>query len=121
MSKIKAGKTRQTQGPRPDAQQVIKIARDRGVPITEDRQLLKTLGQIELYQSPEVYRAVAEIINFVYKADELCPAPAAPAEAQTVDTPEGTVRLDGVDFSGLHPETLADLPIVPPADEDQQD
>ena len=119
MSKIR--NTRQTHESRLDSQQVIKIARDSGVPVTEDRKLLKALGQIEIYQSPEVYQAVAEILNFVYQADEHCPAPAARAEAQTVETPEGTVRLDGVDFSTLHPETLADLPRVSPRDEGRQD
>lgn len=50
------------------AEEIIRLAGDNGVPLTEDRDLVEVLSQVELNQEiPEVlYRAVAEVIAFAY-------------------------------------------------------
>ncbi len=50
------------------AEQIIEIARAHGIPIQEDEELVEFLSMMDLYQEipPELYRAVAEILVFVY-------------------------------------------------------
>ena len=50
------------------AEQIIEIARKHGVPIQEDKELVEFLSMLDLYQEipPELYRAVAEILAFIY-------------------------------------------------------
>lgn len=51
------------------AEKIIQIAREYNVPIKDDPQLIEVLSTLDLYQEipPELYRAVAEILVFVYR------------------------------------------------------
>ena len=51
------------------AERIIELAREHGVPIREDKNLVEVLSTIGLYQEipPELYRAVAEVLAFIYK------------------------------------------------------
>ncbi|HIJ60395.1 MAG TPA: flagellar biosynthesis protein FlhB [Nitrospirae bacterium] len=51
------------------AEKIISIAKEYKVPLKEDPQLVEILSTLDLYQEipPELYRAVAEILAFVYK------------------------------------------------------
>lgn len=50
------------------ADRIIEIARENNIPIKEDKVLIELLSSLELYQEipPELYKAVAEILAFVY-------------------------------------------------------
>jgi len=51
------------------ADKIIELARSHGVPIREDRTMVEVLSALELYEDipPELYKAVAEILAFIYK------------------------------------------------------
>ncbi len=51
------------------AKNIVNIAKKRGVPIKEDKDLVQMLSQIELNKEipPKLYKAVAEIFSFIYK------------------------------------------------------
>jgi flagellar biosynthesis protein len=51
------------------AKKIISLARKNGVPIHEDRNLVEVLSAIDLYEEipAELYKAVAEILAFIYK------------------------------------------------------
>ncbi|HAK88297.1 MAG: flagellar biosynthesis protein FlhB [Nitrospirae bacterium GWC2_46_6] len=51
------------------AEQILKVAKDHKVPIKDDPQLVEVLSTLDLHQEipPELYRAVAEILAFVYR------------------------------------------------------
>lgn len=51
------------------ADRIIELARSHGVPIREDRTMVEVLSALELYEDipPELYKAVAEILAFIYK------------------------------------------------------
>ncbi len=51
------------------AEKILQLAREYGIPIKEDVRLVEVLSTLDLYQEipPELYRAVAEILVFVYK------------------------------------------------------
>lgn len=50
------------------AEELLKIASEHGIPITEDTELIELLSMLDLYQDipPEMYKAVSEILLFVY-------------------------------------------------------
>ncbi len=50
------------------AEKIIEIAKLRGIPIREDRELVEILSSLDLYQEipQDLYKAVAEILAFVY-------------------------------------------------------
>jgi flagellar biosynthesis protein len=52
------------------AEKILQIAREHHIPVREDSRLIEVLSQLDLYQEipPELYRAVAEILAFVYRA-----------------------------------------------------
>ncbi len=54
------------------AERIVSIAREHGIPIHEDRQLVEILSALDLYQEipPELYRAVAEILAFIYRVSK---------------------------------------------------
>jgi len=54
------------------ADRIIEIAESHGIHINEDRALIDVLSSLDLYQEipPELYRAVAEILVFVYKLNK---------------------------------------------------
>jgi flagellar biosynthesis protein len=51
------------------AEKIIELARQHNIPIREDKNLLQILSRLDLNQEipPDVYRAVAEILAFVYR------------------------------------------------------
>jgi flagellar biosynthesis protein len=51
------------------AEGIIAAAREHGVPLHEDPDLVATLGGLDLETEipPELYRAVAEVLAFIYR------------------------------------------------------
>jgi flagellar biosynthesis protein len=51
------------------ADRIMELAKEHHIPIKEDSQLVEVLAQLDLYQEipPELYRAVAEILAFIYR------------------------------------------------------
>jgi flagellar biosynthesis protein len=51
------------------AEQIIALARQKGIPIREDPDLVQVLCQFDLRQEipPSLYRVVAELLAFVYQ------------------------------------------------------
>lgn len=58
------------------AEKILEMARAHKVPIREDKNLIQVLSRLELEQEipPEVYRAVAEILSFIYRLSRNLPA-----------------------------------------------
>lgn len=50
------------------AEKIMALARERGIPVHDDPALVEILSTLELNQEipPHVYKAVAEILGFVY-------------------------------------------------------
>ncbi|MEW6603021.1 MAG: EscU/YscU/HrcU family type III secretion system export apparatus switch protein [Nitrospirota bacterium] len=50
------------------AEKIIELAKAHGIPLQEDKELVEFLSMLDLYQEipPDLYRAVAEILAFVY-------------------------------------------------------
>lgn len=53
------------------AERIVALAREHDIPIREDRDLVAVLAQLDLNREipPELYRAVAELLAFVYRAN----------------------------------------------------
>lgn len=51
------------------AERIIEIARQHNIPIKDDPELVEVLSTLDLYQEipPDLYKAVAEILAFVYR------------------------------------------------------
>lgn len=51
------------------AERIIEIAKEYNIPLKEDKQIVEVLASLDLYQEipPALYRAVAEILAFVYR------------------------------------------------------
>ncbi len=51
------------------AEKILQIAREYNIPLREDPILVDALSTLDLYQEipPELYRAVAEVLAFVYR------------------------------------------------------
>jgi flagellar biosynthesis protein len=51
------------------AEKILQIAKEYNIPLKEDPQLVEVLSTLDLYEEipPELYRAVAEILAFVYR------------------------------------------------------
>ncbi len=54
------------------ADRIIALAREHGVPIREDRNLVEALSTLDLDSEipPELYKAVAEVLAFIYRLSE---------------------------------------------------
>lgn len=54
------------------AEKIVKTAEDNGVPLKEDSDLINYLMSLNLYEEipSELYPAIAEILAFIYKANE---------------------------------------------------
>lgn len=52
------------------AEQILELARQHDVPIRQDRDLVQVLSRLDLEEEipPQLYRAVAEILAFIYLA-----------------------------------------------------
>ena len=50
------------------ADRILEVARHHGIPIRQDRDLVQVLASLDLYQEipPDLYKAVAEILAFLY-------------------------------------------------------
>ena len=55
------------------AEAIRRAAEDAGVPVREDEGLARALARLRVNQEipPELYTAVAEILAFIYRMDEL--------------------------------------------------
>ena len=51
------------------AEKILLLAREHGIQIREDRDMLEILSTLDLYEEipPELYKAVAEVLAFIYK------------------------------------------------------
>jgi flagellar biosynthesis protein len=51
------------------ADKILEVARENRIPLKEDRQLVEVLSAIDLNREipPELYKAIAEILAFVYR------------------------------------------------------
>jgi flagellar biosynthesis protein len=51
------------------AEKILQIAKEYNIPLKEDPQLVEVLSTLDLHEEipPELYRAVAEILAFVYR------------------------------------------------------
>ncbi len=51
------------------AEKILQIAEEYNIPLKEDHQLVEVLSTLDLYEEipQELYRAVAEILAFVYR------------------------------------------------------
>lgn len=54
------------------AEEIVRVAEESSVPVYKDPSLAKALGQLELGSlvPPELYKAVAEVLVFVYSVDQ---------------------------------------------------
>lgn len=54
------------------AEEIVRVAEESGVSVYKDPTLAKALGQLELGSlvPPELYKAVAEVLVFVYSLDQ---------------------------------------------------
>jgi flagellar biosynthesis protein len=59
------------------ADRILEVARRQGIPIREDRELVQMLASLDLYQEipPDLYKAVAEILAFLYSLNRRAPTP----------------------------------------------
>ena len=55
------------------ADRIIELAKAHNIPIREDRDLVSVLAKLDLDQEipPELYRTIAELLAFVYRANNL--------------------------------------------------
>jgi flagellar biosynthesis protein len=54
------------------AEKIIATAREKGIPLYEDPELVEVLGQLDVNTEiqPELYQAVAEVLIFIYKMNQ---------------------------------------------------
>ena len=54
------------------AERIVSLAREAGIPITEDQDLVECLAQLDWYEEipPPLYHAVAEILAFAYRLNQ---------------------------------------------------
>ena len=54
------------------ARKIIEVAREHGIPIRDDPDLVEVLLKLDLNEEvpPELYQIVAEILSFVYRMNE---------------------------------------------------
>ena len=59
------------------AEKILELARAHNIPVREDKNLVQILSRLDLNQEvpPEVYRAVAEILAFIYRLSKQRPVP----------------------------------------------
>ena len=57
------------------AQRILDIARENGIPLYKDPELVEVLGQLDVGTQiqPDLYHAVAEVLIFIYKMNHCCP------------------------------------------------
>lgn len=62
------------------ADKILEVAREKGIPLYEDPELVEVLGQLDVNTEiqPELYQAVAEVLIFIYKMNQKKKAGAGP-------------------------------------------
>lgn len=62
------------------AERIIQLARELNIPLKEDPRVVEMLSALELNREipPELYKAVAEILAFIYRMSEKRKSPAPP-------------------------------------------
>jgi flagellar biosynthesis protein len=62
-------------GQRALAERIIALAHQHAIPLREDPVLVEALYQLEIQQEvpPELYRAMAEVLAYIYRLDRLEP------------------------------------------------
>jgi len=51
------------------AEKIISLAHEHGVPVREDNDMIEILSALNMYEEipPDLYKAIAEILAFIYK------------------------------------------------------
>lgn len=54
------------------AEEIMRRAKEHGIPLQEDPSLVEVLSKLDLNQEipPELYQLVAEILSFIYRSDQ---------------------------------------------------
>jgi flagellar biosynthesis protein len=54
------------------AEKIIALARQHGIPIREDRDMVEVLSTLDMYEEipPELYKAVAQVLAFIYQMSQ---------------------------------------------------
>ncbi|MDA8387191.1 MAG: EscU/YscU/HrcU family type III secretion system export apparatus switch protein [Nitrospiraceae bacterium] len=67
-------------GKGPVAEKIIQLAREMNIPLKEDPKVVELLSALELNREipPELYKAVAEILAFIYRMSNKAAAPPPP-------------------------------------------
>ncbi|MDF2670247.1 MAG: FhlB protein [Paenibacillus sp.] len=54
------------------AEEIMKRAKENGIPLQEDPSLVEVLSKLDLNQEipPELYQLVAEVLSFIYRSDQ---------------------------------------------------
>lgn len=54
------------------ADKILEVAREKGIPLYEDPELVEVLSQLDVSTEiqPELYQAVAEVLIFIYKMNQ---------------------------------------------------
>ncbi len=54
------------------AKNILEFAKENNIPIKEDPELVQILSKLDIYDEipPELYKAVAKILSFIYKTKE---------------------------------------------------
>lgn len=64
------------------AEKILALARQKGIPLYEDPELVEVLSKLDLgnHIAPELYQAVAEVLIFIYRVNQkkAGPRPAPP-------------------------------------------
>jgi flagellar biosynthesis protein len=70
------------------AEEIIRRAREHGVPIQEDASLVEVLSKLDLDTEipPELYQLVAEVLSFIYRTDLAARKPSILQENTTTES-----------------------------------
>lgn len=74
------------------ADKILEVAKEKGIPLYEDPELVEVLGQLDVNTEiqPELYQAVAEVLIFIYKMNQKRKAGQAPR--RSINLPPVTAR-----------------------------
>lgn len=77
------------------ADRILETAREKGIPLYEDPELIEILSQLDvgLEIQPELYQAVAEVLIFIYKTNQKKAAQVLNSKRQLSNLSVTTKRL----------------------------
>ena len=54
------------------AEKILELARQNGIPVHEDPELIEALAKLDIQQEipPELYQVMAEVLTFIYRANK---------------------------------------------------